>query len=100
MFPPCLGDVFFKATVLAQQSGASEINIDILLAALEASEVDPASPFLIVDLNRIGGLRFFHQQLGLDAGVYPRCKNPRPVRWDGERRSRYSAEGTSRRQIK
>ena len=48
MFPPCLGDVFFKATVLAQQSGTSEINIDILLAALDASQVDPASPFLIV----------------------------------------------------
>ena len=55
MFPPCLGDVFFKATVLAQQSGASEINIDILLAALEASEVDPASPFLIVWISTESG---------------------------------------------
>ncbi len=45
MIPPCLGDVFFKATFLAQQSGASEINIDILLAALDATEVDPL-PFL------------------------------------------------------
>ena len=55
MFPPCLGDIFFKATVLAQQSGASEINIDILLAALDASEVDPASPFLIVWISTESG---------------------------------------------
>jgi hypothetical protein len=40
MFPPCLGDVFFRATVLAQQSGASEIDIDILLTALDAPEVE------------------------------------------------------------
>ena len=53
MFPPCLGDVFFKATVLAQQSGALEINIDFLLAALEAS--DPASPFLIVWISTESG---------------------------------------------
>ncbi len=43
MYPPYLGDVFIKATVLAQQSGASEINIDILLAARDAVEVYPAS---------------------------------------------------------
>jgi hypothetical protein len=43
MSPPGLGDVFFKAIVLAQQSGASEINIDILFAALDAVEVYPAS---------------------------------------------------------
>jgi hypothetical protein len=43
MIPPYLGDVFFKATFLAQQSKSSEINIDILLAALDASEVDPSS---------------------------------------------------------
>ena len=55
MFPPCLGDVFFKATVLAQQSGTSEINIDILLAALDASQVDPASPFLIVWISTESG---------------------------------------------
>jgi hypothetical protein len=55
MFPPCLGDVFFKATVLAQQSRASEINIDILLAALDASQVDPASPFLIVWISTESG---------------------------------------------
>jgi hypothetical protein len=42
MFPPCLGNVFFKATFLAQRSGASEISIDILLAAL-APEVDALS---------------------------------------------------------
>lgn len=36
MSPPTLADVFFKATLLAQQSGASEINIQILLAALDA----------------------------------------------------------------
>jgi hypothetical protein len=55
MFPPCFGDVFFKATVLAQQSGASEINIDILLAALDASQVDPPSPFLIVWISTESG---------------------------------------------
>jgi hypothetical protein len=55
MFPPCLGDVFFKATVLAQQSGASDINIDILLAALDASQVDPGSPFLIVWISTESG---------------------------------------------
>ena len=55
MFPPCLGDLFFKATVLAQQSGASEINIDILLAALDASQDDPASPFLIVWISTGSG---------------------------------------------
>jgi hypothetical protein len=55
MFPPCLGDVFFKATALAQQSGASEINIDILLAALGGSQVDPASPFLIVWISTESG---------------------------------------------
>lgn len=55
MFPPCLGDLFFKATVLAQQSGASEINIDTLLAALDASGVDPASPFLIVWISTASG---------------------------------------------
>jgi hypothetical protein len=43
MFPPSLGDVLFKATFLAQRSGAPEINIDILLAALDAPEVDPSS---------------------------------------------------------
>jgi hypothetical protein len=59
MFPPCLGDVFFKATVLAQQSGASEINIDILLAALDASQADPASTFLIVWIStESGGFAF------------------------------------------
>ena len=55
MFPPCLGDVFFKATVLAQQSGDSEIDIDILLAALDASQADPASPFLIVWISTESG---------------------------------------------
>jgi hypothetical protein len=55
MFPPSLGDVFFKATALAQQSGASEINIDILLAALDASQADPASPFLIVWISTESG---------------------------------------------
>lgn len=40
-FPPCLVDVFFKATVLAQQSKASQITIDILLASLDAPEVSP-----------------------------------------------------------
>jgi hypothetical protein len=55
MFPPCLGDVFFKATVLAQQSGASEINIDILLGAFDASQVAPASPFLIMWISTESG---------------------------------------------
>lgn len=39
MFSPSTGDVFFKATQLAQQSGAPEIEIDILLAALDAPAV-------------------------------------------------------------
>jgi hypothetical protein len=43
MIPPCLRDVFSKAAFLAQQSKASEINIDILLAALDAPELDPWS---------------------------------------------------------
>jgi hypothetical protein len=45
VFPPGLGDVIFRATFLAQQSGASAINVDILLAALDAPNIDP-SPFL------------------------------------------------------
>ncbi len=51
--------MFFKATVLAQQSGASEINIDILLAALDASDVDPGSPFLIVWISTESGAMLF-----------------------------------------
>jgi hypothetical protein len=44
-FPPSLGDLFFKATYLAERSRSPEISIDILLAALDAPEVDPASLF-------------------------------------------------------
>jgi hypothetical protein len=40
---------------MAQQSGASKININIFLAALDASEVDPASPFLIVWISTESG---------------------------------------------
>jgi hypothetical protein len=40
MFPPGLGDVLFKATLLAQQSQASEIGIDALLAALDEPELE------------------------------------------------------------
>jgi len=43
VFPPALGDLFFKASFLAEQSRASEISIDILLAALDAPAVDPSS---------------------------------------------------------
>lgn len=41
MFSPHLGDVFRKATVLAQQSGTSEISTDILLTAFDAAQVCP-----------------------------------------------------------
>ena len=44
MFSPSTGDVFFKATHLAQRSGASEIGIDILLAALDAPAVSSQPP--------------------------------------------------------
>jgi hypothetical protein len=60
MFPPCLGDVFIKATVLAQQAGASEINIDILLSALDelaapdAVKVYPASDCLRISTESWG----------------------------------------------
>jgi hypothetical protein len=40
MFPPATTEVFLRATMLAQNSGASEIGIDILLAALDC-ETDP-----------------------------------------------------------
>jgi hypothetical protein len=43
VLPRSLGDLFFKATFLAEQLRASEICIDILLAALDAPEVDPSS---------------------------------------------------------
>lgn len=43
MFPPSLGDLFFKATLLAEQSRASEITVDILLAALDAPEIGTGS---------------------------------------------------------
>jgi hypothetical protein len=36
MFSPSIGDVVFKAMLLAQGSGASEIGIDILLTAIDA----------------------------------------------------------------
>lgn len=42
---PSLGELIFKATYLAEQSRTSEITIDILLAALDAPAVDPASVF-------------------------------------------------------
>jgi hypothetical protein len=45
MFPPGLGDLFFKATFVAEQWRASEISVDILLAALDAPDLDPASVF-------------------------------------------------------
>lgn len=45
MFPSSLGDLFFKATHLAEQSQASEISVDILPAALDAPKIDPASLF-------------------------------------------------------
>jgi hypothetical protein len=63
MYPPYLGGVFIKATVLAQQSGASEINVDILLAALDALaardaiEVYPASNCLRISTES-GGYAF------------------------------------------
>jgi hypothetical protein len=36
MFGPLTGEVFFKATLLAQKAGLSEIGIDSLLAALDS----------------------------------------------------------------
>lgn len=45
MMGPALGELIFKATYLAEQSQASEIGIDILLAALDAPEIDPESMF-------------------------------------------------------
>jgi hypothetical protein len=37
---PAIGELIFKATSLAVLSGAPEIDIDTLLAALDASEED------------------------------------------------------------
>jgi hypothetical protein len=60
MSPDCLGDVFIKATVLAEQSGVSEINVDILLCALDAleahdaAEVYPASNCLRISTESEG----------------------------------------------
>jgi len=34
MFSPAIGDILFKATIMAQRGGASEIGLDTLLAAL------------------------------------------------------------------
>ena len=39
MFSPATGDVLFKATILAQEAGASEIGIDILLSAIDAPAI-------------------------------------------------------------
>jgi hypothetical protein len=45
VFPPLIADVIFRATLLAQHSGASEIGIDTLLAALD--EPAPSMSFPI-----------------------------------------------------
>ena len=45
MIPSGLSDLVFKATFLAEQSRTSEISIDLLLAALDVPEIDPASLF-------------------------------------------------------
>jgi hypothetical protein len=39
-----MGDLFFKATLLARESGASEIGIDALLAALDVPVADMPTP--------------------------------------------------------
>jgi hypothetical protein len=44
-FHPALAICFSKQLILAERSRSPEISIDILLAALDAPEVDPASLF-------------------------------------------------------
>ncbi|MBV9264535.1 MAG: hypothetical protein JO061_00055 [Acidobacteriaceae bacterium] len=61
MFSPCLGDAFYKAVVLAQQSGASEINIKILLAAFDVVEVCPPSNYCV--------------RISTELGCYASCLN-------------------------
>ncbi len=43
MFSPSTGEVFFRATLLAHESGLSEIGIDTLLAAIDTSNVAQAN---------------------------------------------------------
>ncbi len=44
MVSPSIGDVFFRATVIAHESGASEIGIETLLAAIDAPTIAQTEP--------------------------------------------------------
>jgi hypothetical protein len=55
MSPLSVGEVFFKAVLLAQSSGASEIGVDTLLSAFD----DPAAPVPSVQPAELTGESFF-----------------------------------------